>query len=100
MLIDTSSELSVRKSVNKMKELGLYPIHKILLTHSHWDHIQGVNKIKKMMKESEVEVLASERAIENLKNPQIINEGFGYEANPVENVTPLKDGEIINLNGL
>lgn len=52
------------------------------------------------MKDVEIEVLASENAIKNLKNPEIMNEYFGYKIDPIENVTPLKEGDIIDINGL
>ena len=105
LLIDTSSPIQSRKIVKKMKELGIFPVHKILLTHSHFDHIQGVEKLKKLMKETDVEVLASEKAIDNLKDPKIMNdilenEMFKVQAKPVVDVTPLKEGDVIDLNGL
>jgi len=78
----------------------LYPVHKIILTHSHFDHVQGVGKLKKLMQETKIEVLASERAIDNLKNPDKLNKDFGYNVNPIDDVTPLKEGDIIDVNGL
>ena len=98
MMIDTSSSLMARKIMKKIKEFGLYPIHKLLLTHSHFDHVQGVGRLKALQKEAEIEVMASENAIDNLKNPERMNEGL--EVDPVENVTPLKEGDIVDLNGL
>ena len=100
MMIDVGEELAARKILKKLKDFGLYPIHKILLTHSHFDHIQAMGKLKKLMNENDIEVLASEKAISNLKNPEKINKYFGYSIEPIENVIPLKDGDIINLNGL
>ncbi len=100
IMIDTPSDLMVRKFVKKIKEFGLYPIHKIILTHSHFDHVQGVGKLKKLMQGTKIEVLASERAINNLKNPDKLNKEFGYNVNPIDNVTPLKEGDIIDVNGL
>ena len=105
MLIDTSSPIQSRRTVQKMKELGIYPINKILLTHSHWDHIQAAEKLRKLMKETDVEVLASEKAIDNLKDPKIMNdvfenEMFEVQSKPVVDVTPLKEGDVIDLNGL
>ncbi len=57
------------------------------------------------MKNTEIELLASEKAIENLKKPNIMNDVFendlwDTQAQPVEDVTPLKEGDIIDLNGL
>jgi len=35
-----------------------------------------------------------------LKNPDKLNKDFGYNVNPIDNVTPLKEGDIIDVNGL
>ncbi len=99
MMIDTGVQLSARKIIKKLKEFGLFPIHKLLISHSHWDHIQAFNRIKKFNEEA-FETLASENAIENLKNPETMNKVFGYDVEPIENVTPLKNGDVIDLNGL
>jgi glyoxylase-like metal-dependent hydrolase (beta-lactamase superfamily II) len=100
MMIDVGDDLVTRKILKKLKGFGLYPIHKIVLTHSHFDHVQGVEKLKSLMKEDTIEVLASEKAIHNLKNPESMNSYFGYNMNPIEDVTPLKEGDNIDLNGL
>lgn len=100
MMIDTPAEHYVRKFVKLLQESDLYPIHKILLTHSHWDHISGTARLRKLIKEIDVEVLASKNAIENLKNPDKMNSVFDIKVTPIENVQPLKDGDIIDLNGL
>jgi len=98
MMIDTSSSLMARNIMKKIKEFGLSPIHKLVLTHSHFDHMQGVGRLRDLQKEVEIEVMASENAIENLKNPERMNEGI--KVDPVECVTPLKEGDIIDLKGL
>ena len=100
MMLDTGVPLAARKVIKKLKELGLFPIHKMLLTHSHWDHVQAYSKIKKMNGE-EFELLASENAIENLRNAPEINKIFKYEVEAItDDVTSLKDGDIVDLNGL
>ena len=98
MLIDTGSALAASKIFRKLKEFNLLPIHKLFLTHSHWEHIQGYERLKKKI--GEFETFASAKAIENLKNPEKINKVFNYEVDPIENVTPLKEGDIIDLSGL
>ena len=102
LMIDVGDTLKTRTNIKKLKDLGLYPIHKIVLTHSHWDHAQGLTKLIKLMKDMDVEVLASENAINNLRHPDKINEGLGdHTAFPFEGeITPLKEGDIIDLNGL
>ncbi len=103
LMIDVGETLKTRKIIKKLKDFGLYPIHKIVLTHSHWDHAQGISKLYNSMKDLDVEVLASENAIENLKHPEKMIKGFeGFdEVYPFEGeITPLKEGDIIDINGL
>ncbi len=100
LMIDASEKVMVPKIIEKLKEFKIYPIHKIFLTHSHFDHIEGVHELQKLMKDTKIEVLASQNAIENLKNPHKINEVFGGKMKPIKEVTPLKDNEIIDFNGL
>ena len=100
VMIDSPSELGVRRFIKKLKQQDLYPIHKVLLTHSHFDHVQGVEKLKRLISEFNPEILASEKAIDNLKNPDKMNKVFGYNVPIIENVTPLKEGDIVDINGL
>jgi glyoxylase-like metal-dependent hydrolase (beta-lactamase superfamily II) len=100
LMVDVGETLKVRKVLKKLKEFRLYPIHKIVLTHSHWDHAQGTFKLQQSIKDSEIEILASENAVENLKNPSKLNEFYEFDMHPIENVIPLKEGDIIDVNGL
>jgi len=102
LLIDSSLSLMARKIILKLKEFGIYPAQKLslLLTHSHWDHTLGVKRLKRLMKDVEIEVFASSNAIKHLKNPDFMNEPFEVKVNPIDNVTSLNDGDIIDLNGL
>ncbi|MHA1987921.1 MAG: MBL fold metallo-hydrolase [Promethearchaeota archaeon] len=103
VLIDVGETLKARKILKKLKDFGLYPIHKIILSHSHWDHAQGISKLSNLMKDPDLEILASENAIENLRHPEIMIKGFeGFdEVHPYEGeITPLKEGDVIDLNGL
>ena len=100
LMIDTPQEQYCRKFLVKLKDLNLYPIDKIILTHSHFDHISGTAKLRKLIKETDIEIFASKNAIDNLKNPNKINDVFSVNMNPIENVTPLKEGDTINLSGL
>lgn len=99
LLVDTGETLGARRLVKKLKNLDLFPIHKILLTHAHWDHIQGLPRILKQMEETEVEILTHENALPLLRDPSEMNEFFGFNVEPLEKVTPLKEGDFIDLNG-
>ncbi len=103
LLIDVGETLKVRKLIKKLREFGLYPIHKIVLTHSHWDHAQGLSKLVNLMKDVEVEILASENAVKNLRHPEKMIKGFEAfdQVYPFEGeIIPLKEGDIIDINGL
>jgi len=99
MLIDTSTPDQAKRIIKKLKEYDIYPIHKILLTHAHWDHTAGVNELKALMNDVDIEVLASDNALDNLKNPAAMNDVFEATVEPVEEVTLLKEGDTIDLNG-
>lgn len=106
LMIDIGiSSIPARKMIKRMKDMGIFPIHKIILTHSHWDHMQGVEIIKKLMKETDIEILASEKALNSLRNPNTMNDVFKngffkFHLTPTDDVIPLKEGDIIDLNGL
>ena len=106
LMIDIGiSSIPARKMVKRMKDMGIFPIHKIILTHSHWDHMQGVEIIKKLMKETDIEILASEKALNSLRNPDTMNDVFKndffkFHLKATDDVIPLKEGDIIDLNGL
>ena len=100
ILIDTSTPDQAKRIIKKLKEYDVYPIHKILLSHAHWDHMAGVNELKALMNDVDIEVLASENALDNLKNPAAMNDVFEATVEPVEEVTLLKEGDTIDLNGL
>jgi glyoxylase-like metal-dependent hydrolase (beta-lactamase superfamily II) len=100
MLIDTGETLTARKIMKKLKNFDLLPIQKILFTHAHWDHIQSYHKLRKLLKDREIEVLAHQNAVDVLKNPDKMNEFFGYPVDPIEVDVVLKEGDTLNLEGL
>ncbi len=100
MMIDTSTSGVSKTIIKKLQDFGIFPVQKILFTHSHWDHIQGAERLKKLMNGTGVEFLASEKALEYLKHPEKMNSYFDATAKPVVDVKPLKEGDIIDLNGL
>ncbi|MHA2474919.1 MAG: MBL fold metallo-hydrolase, partial [Promethearchaeota archaeon] len=100
MLIDTSTAETAGRIIEKLKEFNIYPIHKILLTHSHWDHAAAAVELKRLISGTDIQILASKNAIQNLKNPDAMNDVFGHKMEPVEGVITLEEGDKINLDGL
>lgn len=102
LMIDVGETVKSRKIIRKLKDLNLLPIDIIVLTHSHWDHAQGIKKMYESMDNPNLEIYASENAIENIKHPENMIDGFEdmSELYPYEGVKPLNEGDFIDLNGL
>ena len=100
MLIDVGETLGARRLVKKLESLELTPIQKILFTHAHWDHVQALPRILKYLKDNDIEILAHQNALDVLKNPEELNAYFEYPFEPITGVIPLKENDIIDLNGL
>jgi glyoxylase-like metal-dependent hydrolase (beta-lactamase superfamily II) len=99
-LIDASGIEYAEQLLKKLKAMNLKP-DILILTHSHWDHACGTPIIRKEI--PNIEVMASHIGIESLRNMSEFNEAFSNIATglvPIENVTPLKEGDNIDLGGL
>ncbi|TFF89029.1 MAG: MBL fold metallo-hydrolase [Promethearchaeota archaeon] len=100
VLIDASGKSEGRRIARKLKKMDLIP-DILITTHSHWDHAGGVSSIIK--KFPSIEVMAHESGLDALANPNDFNKWFPtYAKNlkSVEDVIPLKDGDIIDLGNL
>ncbi len=98
--IDTSGPLEAERFAKKIKKLDLIP-DILILTHSHWDHAGGTTVFQKTF--PNIEVFAAKPAIESLKNNSKYNESFSEiipDLEPVDNITPVKEGDIIDLGGM
>ncbi|MHA1712012.1 MAG: MBL fold metallo-hydrolase [Candidatus Freyarchaeota archaeon] len=99
-LIDGGTSHFANTVIEALKNFGLYPVDYIIPTHEHWDHIQGVAPLLKDMGEDRVEVLASEVAAPFIEDPSKIEYDFGMgPIEGVKKVTPLKEGDVIDLGG-
>ncbi|MFX0020212.1 MAG: MBL fold metallo-hydrolase [Promethearchaeota archaeon] len=102
-LIDTGTHIEARKNLKKLKELNVFPPDMIIATHSHWDHVQAIPFLCQRAKKEgkDIEILASAAAIPNLRD-QSYNDIF--EAGPYNNIEeeiiPLKEGDIVDLDGI
>lgn len=95
VLIDCSEH--VQKILDDVKELGL-KVKYILLTHGHFDHVMGVNSMKKALG---AEVLINQKDEKQLEMTQTILRTFGIfiDKNPeydryIDKNTKLKIGDI------
>jgi glyoxylase-like metal-dependent hydrolase (beta-lactamase superfamily II) len=95
LLVDAGVAASTRKVINKLKEFDLFPVQKLFLTHSHWDHVQGYSKLKKAI--PNLKTYASERTIEFLNDAERLARDNML---PIEEITPIKEGETIGLKEL
>ena len=102
-LIDGGTHTEARKILKQLKELNAFPPDLIIITHSHWDHCQAIPFLCQRAKKEgkKIEILASVEAIPNLRD-QSYNEIFGTGPfnNIEEEIIPLKEGDIIDLDGI
>ena len=100
-LVDSGTKDSGKVICEKLKDLGAWPVDRIVFTHSHWDHTQGIDYLRRKAGEDghRIEVLASEKAMPYLAD-QSYNVCFGTDQEPylnIEDVGGLKDGEAIHI---
>ncbi len=100
-LVDAGTKSSASVIYEKLKALDAWPPDKIILTHSHWDHTQGLVYLRKKAAETgdSLKVLASEKAMPYLKD-QSFNICFGTDQMPylnIDDVGGVKDGDVITL---
>ncbi|TET05972.1 MAG: MBL fold metallo-hydrolase [Candidatus Thorarchaeota archaeon] len=101
-IIDSGTASEVQTLCKGLREVKAYPPDVIALTHSHYDHSQGVPKLRELAgKEGkEIEVMASEVGVEMLTDQSynmVFDEKGRYENIP--DVIPLKEGDVIDLGG-
>ena len=104
-LIDAGARTGAESIYRKLKRLGAWPLKKLILTHSHWDHSQGIIYFREKVEEENIapiEIYASEKAIPYLKDQSynvcfVVND-YNSELINIEGVKPLKDKEKIYIN--
>ena len=100
-LIDAGTKDSARVIHEKLKGLDAWPPDRIIFTHSHWDHTQGIEYLRSKAAETgeTLQVFASEKAMPHLAD-QSYNICFGADQAPylnIEGVLGLKDGDKIEV---
>jgi glyoxylase-like metal-dependent hydrolase (beta-lactamase superfamily II) len=101
-LIDAGTKESARLIYERLKALDAWPLDRIIITHSHWDHTQGIGFLREKAAETgdTIEIMASEIALPFLAD-QSYNVCFGTDQAPylnITNVTPLKDGDRLDID--
>ena len=105
-LINPSTLSGAREIYLKLKEFGGWPLQKIILTHSHWDHTQGIQFFREKIKQEnlpQIEILASEKAIPYLLDQSyntcfVLEEKHSAELPNIEGVIPIKEKVQLNPN--
>lgn len=92
VVIDPGFE--AEKIVAKIRELGAKPKF-ILLTHGHFDHIGGVNALKKTFPEMKSVIMREDEDI--CLDPSLINKEIGVVTQPE---MLFADGDIVKLDDL
>ena len=103
-LINPSTYSGAEYVYQNLKKIGAWPLQKILITHSHWDHTQGIFYLQEKIEEDnlpEIEILASEKAMPYLLDQSyntcfVLEEIYSAKLPNIENAIPLKEKVILN----
>jgi len=101
-LIDAGTHPEAPRLVKMLRELDAFPPDFIVVTHPHWDHAQGIPRLRREAsgQHKRIEVLASHQAVPLLAD-RSFNAPFGrgpYES--IQDVTAVKEGDTIDLGGI
>ncbi len=98
-LIDGGTRTGAKRVVRALREIGAFPPDLIIVTHSHYDHTQGIPVLRREAAKSgkNIEVLALEKAIPLLKDQswnEVLERG-PHES--IQDVTSLREGDVVDL---
>ncbi|NIP36962.1 MAG: MBL fold metallo-hydrolase, partial [Thermoplasmata archaeon] len=99
-LIDSGDATENPRLLGSLRAMDAFPPDKVILTHAHYDHSQGVPGIRRAAG-TPVEVLAGRDSVPLLED-QSWNRVFKHAKvlRDVNDVKPLDDGDVIDLEGL
>jgi glyoxylase-like metal-dependent hydrolase (beta-lactamase superfamily II) len=102
-LIDSGTRKEAKGLIRALDAENAFPPDIIVLTHSHWDHTQGVPALCREAEKRgrSIRVMASKKAIGNLKD-QSWNNAFDEKQTfeNIDTVEPVEDGQSIDLGGI
>lgn len=103
-LIDATEPQGAEILIKKFQAMNILP-DILILTHSHWDHAAGTPIFQE--KYPDIEVMVGKSGIGALKNPKKYNELYIKDLpfltewlEPIKGLTPLKEGDTIDLGDL
>jgi len=102
-ILDSGTKKEAKGLINALDSVGAFPPDIIIITHSHYDHSQGVPAFCREAEKrgKKITVMASEKAISNLQDQSwnsVFDEKLKYEN--IMDVEPLKEGQVVDLGGL
>jgi glyoxylase-like metal-dependent hydrolase (beta-lactamase superfamily II) len=100
-MIDSPGPLEVESFSKKFSTMGIKP-DVLILTHSHWDHAAGTYMVQERY--PDIEVMVGTTGLNSLKLNSKFNDNFNNfkdlpPLEPIEDLIPLNDGDIIDLGG-
>jgi glyoxylase-like metal-dependent hydrolase (beta-lactamase superfamily II) len=99
-LVDSGTPGEVKGLIRALDSIDAFPPDLILLTHSHWDHSQGVPGLCRAARKrgKTIQVMASEKALPNLRD-QSWNRVFDAKHSyaDIPGAVGLRDGETLDL---
>lgn len=102
-LIDTGTSKEAKNILRFLRDNNLNLPDYVIITHSHYDHSQGVGVLRKAATKAnhKMEVMASTPAVPLLEDQSFNTFYFPKEKfENVTDVTPLRDGEVLDLDGI
>jgi glyoxylase-like metal-dependent hydrolase (beta-lactamase superfamily II) len=102
-ILDSGTKKEAKGIIKVLDSIEAFPPDMIIITHSHYDHSQGVPTFCREAEKrgKKITVMASEKAIPNLQDQSwnsVFDEKQKYEN--IMDVEPLKEGQIVDLGGL
>ncbi|MGE5263520.1 MAG: MBL fold metallo-hydrolase [Acidobacteriota bacterium] len=101
-LIDGGTHANAPRLIKALRELDAFPPDMIIVTHPHWDHMQGIPRLRQsaLQQNKTIEVIASRQAVPLLADASF-NACFGERPYvSIQNVKPVKEGDVIDLGGI